>query len=96
MITPQDIILQPIVSEKSYDRMADGIYYFKVRKDANKIQIREAVEELFSVTVKSVRTSVVPSKPKRRGVYVGRTTEWKKACVTLKEGDKIAFFEGIA
>lgn len=96
MNTPQDIILQPIVSEKSYDRMSEGIYQFKVCRRANKHQIKDAIQQLFNVTVKNVRTAIAPRKPKRRGVYKGYTSEWKKAYVTLKKGDKIDFFEGIA
>lgn len=96
MKAPQDIIIQPIVSEKSYDRMGEGIYQFKVAKGSNKHQIRDAVEELFKVTVTKVNTITVVRKPKRRGIYHGYTPTWKKAIVTLKEGDSISFFEGIA
>jgi large subunit ribosomal protein L23 len=96
MNTPQDIIIQPIVSEKSYDRMSEGIYQFKVAKNANKHQIKDAVETLFKVTVNKVNTVTVVRKPKRRGVFRGFTSSWKKAIVTLKEGDSIPFFEGIA
>ncbi len=96
MNAPQDIIIQPIVSEKSYDRMSEGIYQFKVAKSANKHQIKDAIEALFKVTVNKVNTVTVVRKPKRRGVFHGFTSSWKKAIVTLKEGDSIAFFEGIA
>ena len=96
MNTPQDIVIQPIVSEKSYDRMGEGIYQFKVAKSANKTQIKDAIEALFKVTVNKVNTVTVVRKPKRRGVFHGYTSSWKKAIVTLKEGDSIAFFEGIA
>ena len=96
MKTPQDIIIQPIVSEKSYDHMADGVYQFRVAKDANKNEIRDALKAIFNVTAIKVNTTTVVSKPKRRGVFQGYTTSWKKAVVTLKEGDKIDFFEGIA
>lgn len=96
MKAPQDIVIQPIVSEKSYDRMGEGIYQFKVAKGANKSQIKDAVETLFSVTVNKVNTVTVVRKPKRRGVFRGFTPSWKKAIVTLKEGDSIPFFEGIA
>ncbi len=96
MKAPQDIIIQPIVSEKSYDRMGEGIYQFKVANCANKHQIKDAVEVLFNVTVTKVNTLNVTRKPKRRGVFKGYTSEWKKAIVTLKEGDSIQFFEGIA
>lgn len=96
MKSPQDIVIQPIVSEKSYDRMGEGIYQFKVAKGANKHEIKDAVEALFKVTVKKVNTVSVVRKPKRRGVFRGFTSAWKKAIVTLKEGDSISFFEGIA
>ncbi|MGM0600036.1 MAG: 50S ribosomal protein L23 [Candidatus Rifleibacteriota bacterium] len=96
MKTAQDIVIRPIVSEKSYDRMGEGIYQFKVARDANKSQIKNAVEELFEVSVTKVNTLNVVRKPKRRGVFRGFTSTWKKAIVTLKEGDSIDFFEGIA
>ena len=96
MRTPQDIVIKPIVSEKSYDRMAEGIYQFKVARDSNKNQIKDAVEELFDVTVTKVNTLNVTRKPKKRGVHKGFTSIWKKAIVTLAEGDSIQFFEGIA
>lgn len=96
MKTPQDIIIQPIVSEKSYDHMADGVYQFRVANSANKNEIKDALKAIFNVTAIKVNTTTVVSKPKRRGVFQGYTTSWKKAVVTLKEGDKIDFFEGIA
>lgn len=96
MKLPQDIVIRPIVSEKSYDRMGEGVYQFKVAKDANKIEIKEAIEALFKVTVNNVNTVTVVRKPKRRGVFQGFTSSWKKAIITLKEGDSIQFFEGIA
>lgn len=96
MKTPRDIVIRPIVSEKSYDRMGEGIYQFKVARSANKNQIKEAVEEIFDVTVTKVNTLNVTRKPKKRGVHKGFTSEWKKAIVTLKEGDSIQLFEGIA
>lgn len=96
MSHPQDIILQPIVSEKSYGRMTEKIYQFKVAKSANKHQIKEAVEALFKVRVTAVRTLNVRPKAKRRGVFKGFTPAWKKAIVCLHKDDSIAFFEGIA
>ncbi len=96
MIMPQDIVIRPIVSEKSYDRMGEGIYQFRVAKSANKTQIKDAVEALFKVSVTKVNTINVVRKPKRRGVFHGYTPTWKKAIVTLKEGDSITFFEGIS
>ena len=96
MKTPQDIIIQPIVSEKSYDHMADGVYQFRVANNANKNEIKDALKAIFNVTAIKVNTTTVVSKPKRRGVFQGSTTSYKKAVITLKEGDKIDFFEGIA
>lgn len=96
MKTPQDIILQPIVSEKSYERMGEKIYQFRVAKTANKHQIKDAVEVLFKVRVEKVNTVNVHPKAKRRGMSTGFTSSWKKAVVTLNPADSIAFFEGIA
>ena len=96
MKTPQDIVLRPIVSEKSYDRMSEKIYQFEVAKDANKNQIRQAVEVLFKVRVQKVTTINVHPKAKRRGIHSGFTSAWKKAIVTLNPADSITFFEGIA
>ena len=95
MRTSQDVILRPIVSEKSYDRMKEKIYQFKVARDANKDEIKKAVEELFKVKVLKVCTIQVKPKTKRRGVYKGFTSSWKKAVVTLHKDHSIAFFEGI-
>ena len=88
------IILAPVVSEKSYAGTADGIYTFKVHKDAHKTQVRQAVEELFDVHVERVNISHVRSKPKRRGQIRGTKPGWKKAVVQLREGDTIEIFEG--
>ena len=100
MKTPQDIIIQPIVSEKSYNGMSADPrhpkYQFRVADSANKAQIKEAIEKIFKVTVTKVNTTTVVSKPKRRGVFQGYTPSWKKAVITLKEGDKLDLFEGIA
>jgi len=95
MRTFQDVVLQPIVSEKSYGRMKDKIYQFKVARDANKDEIKKAVEELFKVKVLKVCTVQVKPKSKRRGVYKGFTSAWKKAIVTLHKDHSISFFEGI-
>jgi large subunit ribosomal protein L23 len=89
-----DIIIRPIITEKSNSLMAYGKYTFEVHKSANKIQIRQAVEQIFKVKVLSVNTINVPSKPKRRGALVGKTRSWKKAVVALPEGQRIEFFEG--
>ncbi|OIP26513.1 50S ribosomal protein L23 [bacterium CG2_30_54_10] len=93
---PQDIVLAPIVSEKSYGRMREKIYQFRVANSANKLDIRQAVEALFKVRVMNVRTLNVRPKAKKRGVHHGFTSAWKKAIVTLNPEDSIAFFEGIA
>ncbi len=94
MVHPQDIIIKPIITEKSTAMGEDRKYVFKVKKDANKVEIAKAVEALFKVTVVSVNTITVPGKLKRQGRSQGLTPEWKKAIVTLKDGDRIPLFEG--
>lgn len=89
-----DIIIRPVVTEKSSALMELNKYTFEVRRDVNKIQIRKAVEEAFKVKVLSVNTINVKSKPKRMGASVGRTRSWKKAIVSLPQGQRIEFFEG--
>ena len=89
------IIIRPVVSEKSYVLAANGKYTFRVHPDAHKTQIRQAVEALFEVKVTDVRTITVPSKPKRRGHTSGRTRGWKKAIVQVREGDTIPVFQGL-
>jgi large subunit ribosomal protein L23 len=88
------VILAPIVSEKSYQGTADGKYTFKVHQDAHKTQVRQAVEELFDVKVTRVNIVKVQAKPKRRGLFKGTRPGWKKAIVQLRTGDTIEFFEG--
>jgi large subunit ribosomal protein L23 len=89
------IIVRPVISEKSFQLVqAHNQYTFRVLDSAHKTAIRQAVEELFDVTVTDVRTVSVRSKPKRRGVSRGRRPGWKKAVVELKPGDKIELFEG--
>ena len=90
-----DIILAPVVTEKSVTLMADKKYTFKVDKNANKIQIAKAVEEIFKVKVVDVNTVRVKGKEKRMGRSVGRTSDYKKAIVQLAEGDSIEIFEGL-
>ena len=90
----RDVIIEPVVSEKSYALMADGKYTFRVHDRAHKTQIAKAVEAIFDVGVAGVRTSMVHSKPKRRGMHRGRTRSWKKAVVQLAPGDRIELFEG--
>ena len=86
------IIIRPIVSERSYDLMEQNKYTFEVARGANKYQIKDAIEELFSVKVESVNT--INGKPKKKRVrYIaGYTRQWKKAVVTLKEGETIEIF----
>ncbi len=92
----QDIILRPIITENSMDGASMRKYTFKVAKDANKIEIAEAVEKLFGVEVKSVNTVSVKGHLRRYRQYEGLTPSWKKAIVTLTEDSKgIEFFEGM-
>ena len=91
----RDIILRPVVTEKSVDLMQENKYVFKVRMDANKIDIKRAVEEIFKVKVVGVNTMRVKGKEKRMGRSVGRTSDWKKAIVELTAGDTIEVFEGM-
>lgn len=79
----EDIIIRPIITEKSYEGMADGKYVFEVKTDATKIEIKEAVEKLFSVRVKKVNTLRYDGKKKRVGAHLGRTKAWKKAIVQI-------------
>jgi len=92
----RQVIIRPIVSEKSYALIAQNKYTFRVHPDAHKTQIRHAVEEIFGVHVAEVKTMKVRSKPKRRGYTAGRTRGWKKAIVQLAPGDRIELFEGAA
>jgi large subunit ribosomal protein L23 len=95
-LDPRQVILAPVVSEKSYSLIEDNKYSFRVHPRSHKTQIRQAVEELFDVKVVSVNVLKVQSKPKRRGWTKGRKPGWKKAIVELREGDKIEIFEGAA
>jgi large subunit ribosomal protein L23 len=90
---PRSILLAPVVSEKSYGLIAErGKYTFRVHPKAHKTQIRQAVEEVFDVTVLDVNVSKVPAKPKRRGMTSGTRSGWKKAVVTVAEGQTIEAF----
>ncbi|HEX3511914.1 MAG TPA: 50S ribosomal protein L23 [Solirubrobacteraceae bacterium] len=89
------VIIKPVVSEKSYVLTAADRYTFRVHSDAHKTQIRQAVEELFGVHVVDVRTLSVKSKPKRRGLTRGRTRAWKKAIVQVRPGETIPVFQGL-
>ncbi len=90
----RNVIIRPVVSEKSYALIAEGKYTFRVNDRAHKTQIAAAVKEIFDVEVASVRTAKVRSKPKRRGLIQGRTRSWKKAIVQLAPGERIELFEG--
>ena len=93
---PHQVILRPVISEKSYNLIeSEGQYTFEVDRRANKNQIKRAVEGAFEVRVQKVNTVNVRSKPKRQGLTRGRTATWKKAVVKLVEGDRIELFEGV-
>jgi large subunit ribosomal protein L23 len=92
---PSQVIIRPVVSEKTYVLAEAGKYTFRVHERAHKTQIRQAVEELFEVKVTAVRTASVKSKPKRRGQTSGRTRQWKKAIVQVRAGDTIPIFQGL-
>ncbi|MGN6372819.1 MAG: 50S ribosomal protein L23 [Solirubrobacteraceae bacterium] len=89
------IIIKPVLSEKSYVLSSAGKYTFRVHPDAHRTQIRQAVESLFDVHVIEVRTMSVKSKPKRRGLVRGRTRSWKKAIVQVAPGQSIPIFQGL-
>jgi large subunit ribosomal protein L23 len=89
------VIIRPVVSEKSYVLATADKYTFRVHADAHKTQIKQAIESLFDVRVVEVRTLSVKSKPKRRGYTAGRTRQWKKAIVQVRAGDTIPIFQGL-
>ena len=93
-LSPRQVLLAPVVSEKSYSMIESRKYSFRVHPDAHKTQIRQAVEELFGVKVIAVNVSQVQPKPKRRGLIRGTKQGWKKAIVQLREGDEIQIFQG--
>jgi len=96
MRTAQDVIIKPIITERSMEGLQIGKYTFKVAKSANKIEIGKAVEELFGVKVAKVHTMNCKGREKRMGKNVGFKPDWKKAIVTLVEGEKtIEFFDGM-
>ena len=90
----RQVLIKPVISEKSYALLAANKYTFRVHDEAHKTQIRQAIEEVFGVRVQDVRTSWVKSKPKRRGWTSGKTRRWKKAVVQLHPEDSIELFEG--
>jgi large subunit ribosomal protein L23 len=89
---PSQVIIRPVVSEKTYALAEAGKYTFRVHDHAHKTQIRQAIEQLFDVNVVDVRTASVKSKPKRRGYTSGRTRTWKKAVVQVGAGQTIPIF----
>ena len=92
----QDIIIKPIITEASMDKLADKKYTFKVQANATKPEIAKAVEAMFGVKVACVNTINMKKKPKRLGVHFGYTSDWKKAVVTLTADSKtIEFFDGL-
>ena len=93
MRNPYDVLIKPIITEKSSGLMAEGKYTFRVLKAANKIEIKHAVESIFKVNVTDVRTMNYPGKLKRQGKTQGMTPEWKKAIVTLRSGQTLPLFE---
>ncbi|KPU26760.1 50S ribosomal protein L23 [Caloranaerobacter sp. TR13] len=96
MRSPHDIIIKPIITEKSMNDMAEGKYTFVVDKRANKTEIKNAIEQIFGVKVEKVNTMNMKGKVKRMGIHVGRRPNWKKAIVTLTSDSKgIEFFEGM-
>jgi large subunit ribosomal protein L23 len=91
---PSQVLIRPVVSEKSYEQIQANQYTFRVHQDAHKTQIRQAVEQLFEVKVERVNVVKVQPKPKRRGNIKGTKPGWKKAIVQLRKGDSIEIFEG--
>ena len=90
----RQVVIRPVISEKSYALLAANKYTFRVHEKSNKTQVRQAIEEIFGVRVTGVRTAWVKPKPKRRGLYAGNRRRWKKAVVTLHADDAIELFEG--
>jgi large subunit ribosomal protein L23 len=92
---PNEVLLAPVLSEKSYNLIDERKYAFKIHPDAHRTQVRQAVEELFDVHVERVNILKVQPKPKRRGLIKGTRPGWKKAIVQVREGETIPIFEGI-
>lgn len=95
MKSPRDVIVRPLVTEKSTRQLEENKYAFMVDVRATKTEIKQAVEEIFKVKVTGVNTLRVPGKTKRMGRFEGKTPEWKKAIVTLEKDHKIPLFEGV-
>ena len=91
---PSEVLIRPVISEKSYEQITQNQYTFRIHKDAHKTQVRQAVEQLFDVKVERVNIVKVRSKPKRRGRILGTKPGWKKAVVQLRKGDSIEIFQG--
>ena len=91
---PSQVLIRPVISEKSYEGIATNQYTFQVHQDAHKTQVRQAVEQMFEVKVQAVNIVKVQHKPKRRGATKGVRPGWKKAIVQLREGNTIEIFEG--
>ena len=95
MLTDQDVVKRPLITEKAErGRETAHQYAFEVDRQATKVQVKQAVEKIFNVHVLAVRTAIARGKKKRVGRHVGKRPNWKKAFVTLKEGETIALFEG--
>jgi len=93
-VNPRNVIIRPVISEKTYALLAANKYTFRIHDRATKTQVRQAVEQIFGVRVRGVRTVNVKPKPKRRGFTAGTRRKWKKAVVTLHPEDSIELFEG--
>jgi len=94
-MNPHQIIIRPLITEKNTNLMSLNKYSFEVDRSANKLQIKQAIESIFDVSVTAVHTMNVRGKLRRRGMRYGYTADWKKAIVTLAEGDRIELFEGV-
>jgi large subunit ribosomal protein L23 len=90
---PNEVLISPVVSEKSFGEIENRKYSFRIHADAHKTQVRQAVEEMFGVKVAAVNIVKVPSKPKRRGLIKGTRPGWKKAIVKLHPGQEIEIFQ---
>lgn len=95
MENARDVLIRPLITEKSTEMMQDNKYVFLVPLNVNKVEIRQAVEEIFKVKVDSVNTVRVEGKVKRMGRHIGKRSDYKKAIVKLVAGERIEFFEGI-
>jgi large subunit ribosomal protein L23 len=93
MKDPRDVIIRPVISEKSYAQIDNGKYTFEVAQGARKEEIKKAIEDIFKVHVTSVNTIAMRGKRKRQGYTSGKTRSWKKAIATLREGERIEVFE---